>query len=104
MKRLIVTAAAEADLTAIGRYTAETWGLDQKARYLGQIRAKFLQFRRKPDLGRARDEIRRGYRSFSAGRHVIVYRETDDLVEILRILHDRMDLHQQLADPDPGSV
>lgn len=104
MKRLVVTAEAEADLTAIGRYTAETWGFDQKTQYLGQLRARFLQLRRKPDLGRVRDEIRHGYRSLSAGRHVIVYRETDDLVEILRILHDRMDLHQQPADPDPGSV
>jgi len=103
VKRLVVSTAAEADLTAIGRYTADIWGVDQKARYLGQIRSRFLQLRSKPDLGRARDEIRHGYRSVSTGRHVIVYREMDDVVEILRILHDRMDLHQQFTDPDPGS-
>jgi toxin ParE1/3/4 len=102
VKRLIVSTAAKADLTAIGHYTAETLGVDQRARYLGQIRARFLQLQRNPDLGRVRDEIRRGYRSISCGRHVIVYRETDDMIEILRILHDRMDLHQQLADPSPG--
>ena len=101
MKRLVVTVAAEADLTAIGRYTAETWGPEQKGRYLAQIREKFVQLRQMPSLGRPRDEIRPGYRSISAGRHIVFYLETDNLIEIIRILHDRMDLHRQFPVSDP---
>ena len=104
MKRLVVTAAAEEDLRAVGRYTAESWGLEQKARYLAQFRKRFLQIRKTPEIGRARDEIRPGYRSILAGRHVIFYQETDELIEVVRILHDRMDLHRQFADPEPRSA
>lgn len=99
MRQLVVTAAAEADLRAIGRFTADTWGLDQKARYLAQIRDRFRQIRATPGLGRPRDDIRPGIRSLAAGRHVIFYRNAEDLVEIVRILHDRMDLHGRLAEP-----
>ncbi|OWJ68645.1 type II toxin-antitoxin system RelE/ParE family toxin [Inquilinus limosus] len=99
MRRLVVTAAAAADLQAIGRFAAETWGLDQKTRYLAQIRERFRQIRATPGLGRPRDDIHSGFRSLAAGRHVIFYREAVDLVEIVRILHDRMDLHGRLADP-----
>jgi len=104
VKRLVVAVAAQEDLRAIGRYTAETWGPDQKVGYLNQIRARFIQLRKVPGLGRMRDEIRPGYRSISSGRHVIFYCETDELIEVVRILHDRMDLHRQLADPTPGSA
>jgi len=99
VRQLVVTAAAEADLRAIGRFTAETWGVDQKTRYLAQIRDRFRQIRDAPGLGRSRDNIRPGFRSLAAGRHVIFYREAEDLVEIVRVLHDRMDLHGRLADP-----
>lgn len=97
-KRLVVTAAARDDLRVIGRTTAETWGLDQRARYLARIRERFIQLRNTPGLGHARDDIRPSYRSIPIGRHVVFYREAGDLIEIIRVLHDRMDLRRHLAD------
>jgi toxin ParE1/3/4 len=44
-----------------------------------------------PYAGRARDEIRPGYRSFPVGEYLIFYRVMEPGVRILRVLHGRMD-------------
>jgi toxin ParE1/3/4 len=43
-------------------------------------------------LGRQRDELRPGYRSFPVGQYLILYRVTDESVEIMHILHGKRDL------------
>jgi toxin ParE1/3/4 len=99
MKRLIFTDAAREDLAAIGHYTQESWGAEKKKRYLAEIRAGLDRLRRATGLGRIRDEIRPGYRSIASGRHVIFYREAEDRIEVMRVLHQRMDIHRHLNDP-----
>jgi len=43
--------------------------------------------------------IRDGYRKYQIGKHVIFFHEIDaDLIEIVRILHQRMDIELQLSD------
>ncbi len=49
-----------------------------------------------PHLGRARDDIRKGYRVHHVRRHLIFYRQKSTGIEITRILHDRMDLETHL--------
>ena len=40
-----------------------------------------------PGMGRARDELRPGLRSFAYGSYVLFYRRTAGGVEIVRVLH-----------------
>ena len=49
-----------------------------------------------PHLGNARDDIRKGYRVYHVGRHLIFYRQKSTAIEIVRILHDRMDVETHL--------
>lgn len=98
MKRLEIAKAAEADLAEISRYTEERWGIAQKRRYLAAIKDCFFRLRRNPALGASRDDIRPGYRSISAARHVVFYREALDRIEIIRVLHARMDLNRRLTE------
>ena len=49
-----------------------------------------------PQLGRACDEIRKGYRKHHVGRHLIFYRQTTSHIEIIRILHESMDVDSHL--------
>jgi hypothetical protein len=44
-----------------------------------------------PHLGRDCSHIRDGYRKYASGSHVLFYRLADDGVDIVRILHERMD-------------
>jgi toxin ParE1/3/4 len=41
--------------------------------------------------------VRAGYRSSRVGAHVIFYREFPEGIEVVRILHQRMDVRRQLA-------
>jgi toxin ParE1/3/4 len=50
-----------------------------------------------PQLGAARDAIRPGYRSARQGRHLIFYREIPDGIEVVRVLHESMDIERHLT-------
>lgn len=94
MKGFFLTHAAKADLKAIARYTEKTWGREQRNRYLMQMDATFRRLVELPNLGRQCDEISAGYRQFPVGKHLIFYRTHPEEVEIVRILHERMDVEQ----------
>jgi toxin ParE1/3/4 len=97
MARYRLTRAARQDLAEIGRYTQRHWGVAQRRVYLRRLdqRMEFLVDHR--HTGTPRDDVRPGYRSFHEGRHLIFYRETADTIEVIRILHDRMDVHRHFA-------
>lgn len=97
MKRFVLSESARRDLADIARHTEIEWGAQQKARYLGEIEARLRELRRNPALGAARGDIHPGYRSLVVVSHVVFYREADDAVEILRVLHHGMDVHRHLA-------
>lgn len=46
--------------------------------------------------GRPCDAIRKGYRKRSVGRHVIFYRTVNGGVDVVRILHEQMDVDRHL--------
>lgn len=96
MKRLVVTAAARADLREIARYSEGTWGIAQTRRYLDAIRTRLAGLRGRPHLGARRDELSAGLRSIASGRHIVFYKDTTDRVEIVRILHASMDVRRHL--------
>ncbi len=91
-----LTRKAAADLRSIGRYTQQTWGVRQRTRYLTQLDQRFAALAEQPSLGRPCDEVRAGYRRFHEGRHLIFDREGADGIEIVRVLHDTMDIGRRL--------
>jgi len=93
-----LTERAKTDLRSIGRYTQATWGREQRNRYLARLDACFHLLAREPHRGRACDDIRPGYRKYHVGRHLIFYRASPEGLEIIRILHDRMDIETHLDD------
>ena len=96
-----LTKLAKADLKDIGRYTQDVWGREQRNRYLANLDTSFHDLARAPQKGRSCDDIRQGYRKYQVGRHVIFYRRQDDAdIEIIRILHDRMDAETHLTGSD----
>ena len=86
-----LTGLAMQDLR-IGRYTQKTWGREQRNRYLSNLDASFHLLAQDPQRGQACDDIRPGYRKYHVGRHLIFYHESLAGLEIIRILHERMDI------------
>jgi toxin ParE1/3/4 len=48
-------------------------------------------------LGRARDDLRAGLRSFPVGQYVIIYAIEDEDVQILHVFHGKQDIEDQLG-------
>ncbi|MFM7363307.1 MAG: type II toxin-antitoxin system RelE/ParE family toxin [Cuspidothrix sp.] len=92
MSAFRLTKLAKQDLLSIGRYTQKTWGSEQRNRYLTMLDDYFYILAQDPNKGRTCDEIRPGYRKYHIGRHLIFYREAGEYIDIIRILHDRMDI------------
>ena len=89
--------AARADLRSIWLYTDETWGRDQADRYIASIETVFENLAAGREQGRAADHFRKGYRVASVGSHYVFYRSSaDDTIQIMRILHQRMNIRSRL--------
>ncbi|HSI01933.1 MAG TPA: type II toxin-antitoxin system RelE/ParE family toxin [Reyranella sp.] len=82
---------AKADIDGIWQYTVDHWGAEQAGLYLELIDAAIDTISADPKLGRSCSEIRRGYRKYLVGSHVVFYRMRDREVFIVRVLHQRMD-------------
>ena len=92
MKPIKLTAKAKKDLVNIWRYTNEKWGLDKADTYLNKIDSGIEDIKSHPEVGRSREDIYLNCRSMSIGNHFIVYRIKSDFIEILRVLHKKMDV------------
>lgn len=86
-----LTPAARHDLSLIWDFTRESWDRDQAEVYVNEIRAAIERIAADPARGRACDAIRAGYRRYSIGGHLIFYVEGAETVDVIRILHQRMD-------------
>lgn len=90
-----LTPLAEADLEGIGDYTVEQWSIEQAERYVGELVEAFERLARGDWVGRpsrARDD----YLRYLVGSHVVFYRETAEAVDVIRVLHQRMDVDRHL--------
>ena len=87
---------AVSDLEGIWEYSAENWSQAQAERYIRTLNQTFFKLAESPDLGRRCDDIRPGYWKYGIGRHVIFYRSVDAGVDVVRILHQRMDTEGRL--------
>ncbi|HAG81196.1 MAG TPA: plasmid stabilization protein ParE [Cyanobacteria bacterium UBA12227] len=96
-----MTPQARSDLKNILKYTQKTWGSEQRERYKKLLNDAFTKIAANPARGFPREELRPGYYSYhvgSHGRHYIFYRVLDDTVEVVRILHDSMDIRQHFPE------
>jgi toxin ParE1/3/4 len=92
-----LTNKAKSDLKEIAIYTQNTWGKRQRNSYLTLLDQSFYALAEDHLKGRDCGEIRSGYRKHRVGKHIIFYREINvGLIEIVRILHERMDIENHL--------
>jgi toxin ParE1/3/4 len=90
-----LTPRARQELREIWRYTRRTWSERQAERYASLLLDAIERLADAPELGRPADDIRPGYRKHRLGSHLIFYRVTGEAVEVVRILHGRMDIEGQ---------
>ena len=103
--RVRLTERAERDLEEIAGWTAENFGRRQALQYSETIALALEALAAGPEVPgvRTRDELAPGVRSLHAARqgrrarHLVLFRVTDHgILEVLRVLHDSMELARHL--------
>jgi len=92
---------AKRDVYEIWEYTAERWGIDQAEIYIRQMWQNIDAVANKPTVGQKCSEVREGYYKFPSGAHFIFYKVIEGGVDVVRILHERMNFEAHF---DPSKV
>ena len=91
----ILSQEADADIDAIFDYTEKEFGFNQAVKYVHDFDVVFKQLVKHPDLGKARNEIKRGVFSIPIGEHIVFYSTHTNYIRIIRVLHGRCDIPKQ---------
>jgi toxin ParE1/3/4 len=92
--KLVYLTTARDTLLEIQHYVAHASGSAELARaFVGRIRRKCRDLAASPfPLGRVRSELRADLRSWAIGNHVIFFRASPELVEIVAVVDGHRDL------------
>ena len=97
MPKFSLTEKAKDDLKNIARFTESRWGKEQRNNYLKSLDDCFQQLGDSPAMGKSCEEIKPGYYKFPTGSHVVYYHyKTERQIEIVRILHQSMDVELKI--------
>jgi toxin ParE1/3/4 len=88
--------AAEADLDGILDYTWTRYGADQAKRYYLELRDTMALLAGAPLIARERRGLTPPVRIHPHKQHLIVYQAREGHVLIVRVLHQSMDVENQL--------
>ena len=91
---------AQIDLENIWLYTYETWSVEQADRYFNLILDEIDYLTQHPRSGKDYNHIVKGYFRAKVKAHFIFYRINwnKGVIEIIRILHEQMDVDSRLSD------
>ena len=90
---------ANEDLNNIWNYTYENWSETQADIYYATIKFACKGIGENPDIGKEYTGINRNLLGLKSGKHIIFYHLiSENEIEVIRILHERMDLKNRLTE------
>ena len=92
----ILTKEAARDLEKIWLYTVENWSMEQADRYLNLLLDEFDYLCLKPNSGIDYGMIRKDYWRTKVNSHFIFYKIKKNQIEIIRVLHEIMDIESHI--------
>jgi len=95
-----ISVEAKSDIEKIWLYTFENWSLEQADRYFNLIMDEIEYIAENPNSGKDFNDVRKGYLRTRIKSHFIFYKvnKKKGEVEIIRVLHQRMDIENRLND------
>ena len=87
---------AEIDIEDIWSYTASQWSDARADQYIRDLLIAFAELANGMRIGTART-VRLDYRQLLVGSHAIFYRESSSRIDVIRILHQSMDVKRHLT-------
>ena len=99
MAKVLFRRKAIDDLNDIWNYTFKMWSENQADKYYAEIKWACKDIGANPKLGKEYPEINENLLGLKSGRHILFYQLiSEDKVEVVRILHERMDLKSRLTE------
>ncbi len=99
MVKLTLRQKAIDDLSNIWEYTAEIWSEKQADKYYNMIKVACENIANDVVVGRIYHNISSNLLGYKTGKHIIFYQYfSEDEIEVIRILHERMDIESRLKD------
>lgn len=99
MGRYILSNKAIGDLGDIWNFTFDRWSEKQAVKYYRDFLDAFQELADNPGSGRNYDEVRAGLKGVRTGRHIVFFIPLNEgEIEIIRILHERMDLKSRFQE------
>jgi toxin ParE1/3/4 len=88
------------DLEKIWLYTSEIWSVEQADRYFNLIIDEIKYLTENPKSGTNYSHVRKGYFRSRVKSHFVFYKINikDNELEIIRILHQQMDIESQIIE------
>jgi toxin ParE1/3/4 len=82
---------AQTDIEEIWTYSCETWGTGKARLYLNKLHLACTYLVKHPETGILRNDLYKGLHVYQSGKHLIFYLPAEYGIDIIRILHERMD-------------
>ena len=99
MSKYKLTNKAVEDLTNIWNYTFDKWSEKQADKYYEMLLENCQYIADDPKIGKKYESVKNELFGLKVNRHIIFYRQLDNKqIEIIRILHGRMDLENRIND------
>ena len=96
MSQVVLSPKAKSDLSEIWDYTLAEWGIDQAEKYVRDLWEAMQQQACDSSASIDISDVRNGYRKVISGSHVIFFKLTGDGIDVVRVLHQRMDFERHL--------
>ncbi len=96
MLRLVLSPRAHQDIEEIWHYTAQQWSKKQAELYIRQLAEQLELVAVNPNMAIACPEVRIGYYKFRCGSHYAFFKLLPDGINVIRILHERMNFEQHI--------
>ncbi len=91
-----ISATAIKDLDGIWKYTFTNWSKDQADRYHNLLMNEIEFVAENRTSGKSMDQIKEGYLVTYVKSHMIFFKRNEEIVEVIRILHQKMDVESNL--------
>jgi len=93
-----ISVKAAQDIESIWLYTLLNWSEAQADHYINLIFSEINTIAQNPEFGRNYGSVRKKYRCYKVKSHLVFYRVNlnKKLIEIIRILHESMDVESRL--------
>jgi len=99
MAKVILRRKAIEDLNTIWNYTLENWSEKHADKYYSLIKMACSWIGENPDIGKEYEGVDPNLLGLKSEKHIIFYQVISSRrIEVIRILHERMDLNSRIIE------